>query len=101
MGTVTLSRLAGWGGILALPWCCVVPAVLSLSGVGAGLAGGFRGWLGWGSLAVSVALVGRANWLVWVRGYGAPQARKWTVLFSAAAAALWASRVAPYLGWWR
>ena len=101
MGTRTGSRLAGWGGILALPWCCVVPAALAFSGVGAGLAGGVRGPLGWGSLALSVALIARANWLVLVRGQGARTARRWTVLFSTAAVVLWAWRFAPYTAWWR
>ncbi len=64
--------MAGWGGILALLWCCVVPAALAFafSGVGAGLARGVRGPLGWGSLVLSVVLIARANWLVWVRGQG-------------------------------
>ncbi len=101
MGTRTGSRLAGWGGILALPWCCVVPAALAFSGVGAGLAGGVRGPLGWGSLALSVALIARANLLVLVRGQGARTARRWTVLFSTAAVVLWAWRFAPYTPWWR
>lgn len=101
MGIESGSRLAGWGGILALPWCCVVPAALAFSGVGASLLGGVRGPLGWGSLVLSVILVARANWLVWVRGQGAPIARRWTVFFSAAAVVLWIFRFAPYLAWWR
>src|SRR3990172_4232433 len=96
------SSLAGWGGVLALPRCCVVPAALAFSSVWApGLVGGVRGPLGWGSLALSVALIARANWLLWVRGQGAPAARRWTVFFSTAAVALWAWRFAPNLAWWR
>jgi hypothetical protein len=103
MGNVKLRgpHLAGTGGLLALPWCCLVPAALAFSGAGAGLLGVVRGPLGWSSLALSVALVGRANWLVWVRGQGAPAARRWTLLFSAAAAVLWAMRFAPYVHAWR
>ena len=95
MGIDTGTRLAGWGGALALPWCCVVPAALAFSGAGAGLAAGLVGPLGWGSVALSVALIARANWLVWVRRQGARAARRWTVLFSMAAVALWAWRFAP------
>ena len=54
MGINHGSRLAGWGGILALPWCCVVPAALAVSGVGASVAGRLTGPLGWGSFALSV-----------------------------------------------
>lgn len=101
MGIICGSRLASWGGILALPWCCVVPAALAVSGVGAGVAGNLTGPLGWGSFLLSVALIARANWLVWVRRQGARAARRWTVSFSAIAVALWAWRFAPYLAWWR
>ena len=99
MGTNPGSRLAGWGGVLALPWCCLVPTALAFSGVGAGLLAGVRGPVGWGSFALSFLLIARANWLVWVRGHGAPAVRRWTVLFSTAALALWAWRFAPYLTW--
>jgi len=95
------SRTAGWGGVLALPWCCVLPAALAFSGIGAGLLGNVRGLLGWGSLALSVALIARANWLVWIRNQGAPPARRWTAIFSTVAVALWGFRFAPYLAWWR
>ena len=101
MGISAGSRLAGWGGILALPWCCVVPAALAVSGAGASVAGSLTGPLGWGSFALSVALIARANWLVLVRAQGAPGARRWTFLFSTAAVALWAWRFAPYLNGWR
>lgn len=95
------SRTAGWGGVLALPWCCVLPATLAFSGVGAGLLGNIRGLLGWGSLALSIALIARANWLVWVRKQGAAVARRGTVVFSTVSVALWVFRFAPYLAWWR
>jgi hypothetical protein len=101
MGIRAETRLAGLGGFLALPWCCVVPAALAFSGAGASLAGGIRGPLAWGAVAASVALIARANWLVWVRRQGAPAARRWTALFSTVAVAFWAWRFAPYLAWWR
>jgi hypothetical protein len=92
--------LAAGGGVLALPWCCIVPAALAFSGVGAGIVVGVRGPLGWGSFALGRALI-RANWLVWVRNQGAAASRRWTVFFSTDAVALWAFRLAPYLAWWR
>ncbi len=101
MGTTIGLRSAGWGGILALPWCCLVPAALAVSGVGAGVAGSLTGPLGWGSFTLSVALIARANWLVLVRGQGAPGVRRWTVIFSMAAVALWTWRFVPYLALWR
>lgn len=97
MGIGGGSRLAGWGGILALPWCCVVPAALAVSGVGTSVAGSLTGPLGGGSFALSVALIARANWLVLVRRQGAPGPRRWTILFSTAAVMLWVWRFAPYL----
>lgn len=102
MGIRNESRLtASLGGVLALPWCCIVPAALALSGAGAGLAGSVWGSVGWAFLGLSVALIMRANWLVWVRRQGARAARRWTVVFSTFAAAAWLWRVGPYLEWWR
>lgn len=73
-------RAAVIGGVLALPWCCLVPAGLSFLGL---TSAGFvraaivpvRPYL----LTVAVGLMGWAHYLVWVRRQGTRWSR-WVVV---------------------
>jgi hypothetical protein len=93
------TRLAAWGGVLGVPWCCAIPAVLSASGFGGGLVPAGRGWVLWFSLAGSLTLIAWAIWLVWIRKQGATPARKLTLLFTAGTVSLWLWRLGGNLGW--
>ncbi|MFQ6676100.1 MAG: hypothetical protein ACE5LH_07110 [Fidelibacterota bacterium] len=94
----TLSQhgpLAVFSSVLgSVPWCCILPASLSLFSVTGTVAG--RLWMttvSWLLLPVSVALLARAFWLIYVRDQGAPWARGMTWVAAVITAGLWASRV--------
>lgn len=83
--------------LAALPWCCILPAVLSLLSIGGAAAA--RLWVGrltWGLLPISVVLLGRAFWLIYVRRQGAPWSRWVTWGCAALVVVLWV----PRLWWW-
>jgi hypothetical protein len=84
--------------IASVPWCCLVPAALSLLSVaGSAIA---RVWMTWVSvplLAVSLLLMGRACWDVYVRRRGAAWARWTTGVGLAVVVLLWAPRAWSFL----
>ena len=86
-----------WSGLAALaaiPWCCVLPAVLSLlSLTGTVAAGLWLSSLNWVLLPLSMAFLGRGLWLVEVRRQGRPLIRWVTWATAALVVALWAPRV--------
>ena len=82
----------------SVPWCCVLPAALgALSAGGATVA---RLWLvraTWLLLPVTIALIGRAFWLLYVKRQGAPWVRGATWASAVASASLWLTRIVPLL----
>ncbi len=84
--------------LFAVPWCCAVPAALSIASLAGAAAA--RLWLArvvWLLLPLSAALLARAFWLLYVRGHDAPWARRVTWASAAIAIALWTPRLASLL----
>ncbi len=83
-------RVALIGGIVALPWCCLVPAALSFGGMAsAGLARAaivpLRPYL----LIVAAVFLGRAHYLVWVRRQGTGWSRGLVIVSTLLAVGSW------------
>lgn len=81
------------GGLLALPWCCLIPAGLSLFGlagvvVAREVTGGLIPYL----LAASVLFIGRAHYLLYVKRHGNRISRVVTWVSTLLAAVLWGIR---------
>ena len=59
------------GGVFALPWCCIIPAVFSVLGLaGVAVAREVTGGLVPYLLAVSVLFLGRAHYLIYIKHQG-------------------------------
>ena len=90
--TTTLATMA------SIPWCCILPAGLSLASLSGAITA--RVWLT--GLAVplfplSVALLGRALWLVHVKRQGRPLTRWATWAATFLAITLWVPRLWAWL----
>ncbi len=84
--------------LLSVPWCCVLPAVLSIISVG----GAAAARLAIGRLipllfAFSVVLLGYAHFRAWIRREGNRTARTVLVANSVFVAVLWYDRVKLWL----
>lgn len=91
-------RSSSWAALASIPWCCVLPSVLSLASLsGATVARLWMGKLLWFLLPLCAALLGRAFWLLYVKGQGAPWSRWVTWGAAALAMALWAPRLWGWL----
>lgn len=80
--------------LAAVPWCCVLPALLSLISLAGTVVA--RLWLvrlNWFLLPLSAVLLGRSLWLVQVRRSGRPLARWVTWATAVLVIALWAPRI--------
>ena len=84
----------------SIPWCCVVPAALSLLSLGGTLAVRLAALtrLSLYFLPVAAFLLGRAFWLMYVRRQGSPRARRITWAAALLSVALWIWRFWPILG---
>jgi len=87
------ARAPAWHGLgaalSALPWCCILPAVLSLASLGGALtAGVWLRQLAWPLLPLSALLLGRVFWLLYRQGQGVPWSRRITWAAALAVAAL-------------
>ena len=66
-------------GVTALPWCCIAPAVFSVSGVAvAGIGAGLKSATPL-FLSVSLGFLGRALYLSLIRSHGPRWVRRVTV----------------------
>lgn len=67
-------------GLLAsIPWCCVVPAVLSMLGLGGAVAARLAAWrLNPLFLAMTFIFLGRAHYLLYWKGHGNLLSRRLT-----------------------
>lgn len=93
------TKYAALAGVSSLPWCCIVPAILSLLSVSSAASARLifqeaNGLL----LVLSLLFLGRAFWLNFVRRQGAPWTRWVTVTSAIAVAALWSYRLAWFIG---
>ena len=69
--TIDAKQSGLLGGLLAMPWCCIIPAIFSLLGLaGVAVAQEITGGLVPYLLAVSVLFLGRAHYLLYVKHQG-------------------------------
>lgn len=86
-------RSLGASLITAVPWCCVAPAVLAVSGVA---TAGMASWLQTATpllLVASAAFGGRAVYLSWFRRRGRPSSRVVVTLSLPVIVGLWLVRL--------
>ncbi len=89
---VSATRSALASGLAALPWCCIAPAALSVTGAAAaGMGVGLRAATPV-FLAISLGFLGRALYLSVIRRQGRPWARVVTLASALAVALLWGFR---------
>ncbi len=82
----------------SLPWCCIVPAVLS--SVSLTISVTARLWtanFSWFLLPLSGIFLGRAFWLLYGRRQGAPWTRWLTWISAVLAVSLWSYRLWPWM----
>ena len=81
------------GGLLALPWCCIIPAGFSVLGLaGVALAGQVSQAVVPYLLAVSLLPFGRAHYLLYVKHQGARTSHVVTRASTLLAVTLWGLR---------
>jgi len=79
---------------MALPWCCILPGVLSLLSLGGVIAARF--WivkLMWVFLPISILFLGRSFWLLYLKKQGARWTHWATWVSALLVIALWAPRL--------
>lgn len=84
--------------LTALPWCCVAPAVLALSGVATAGAGAAIAEATPVLFVVSVGFLGRAVYLAAIRRSGRPWARAVALLSAPLVVTLWLYRFGLWTG---
>lgn len=84
--------------VTAVPWCCIAPAVLALSGVATAGAGVVIAEATPVLLVVSVAFLGRAVYLAGVRQSGRPWARAVALVSAPLVVALGLYRFESWIG---
>ena len=99
-----MPRLAGRNSALAtllsLPWCCVLPALLSFVSLSSAIAAGV--WLvklTWVFLPLGVLLLGRAFWLLYIKHQGGRWSRLLTWAATLLVFILWAPRLWAWISW--
>lgn len=91
-----VNRTGVTGGLFALPWCCIVPAVFSVLGLGGvavarELTGGLVPYL----LAVSLLFLGRAHYLLYIKKHGNRLSHVVTWISTGLGITLWGIRWIP------
>ena len=87
------NRTSVLGGLFALPWCCIIPAVFSLLGLaGVAAARTVTEGLVYYLLAFSMLFLGRAHYLLYVKRHGNRLSHIVTWAATALAITLWAIR---------
>lgn len=98
-----VSKLKGAGAapaispslVFSIPWCCVLPAVLSALGLGSAVAARWAAWkLNPIFLILAVLFLGRAHYLLYWKGRGNAWSRRLTWGATALVLALWIPRAA-------
>ncbi len=88
-----VKRTGMIGGIFALPWCCIIPAVFSVLGLaGVAVAREVTGGLVPYLLAISVLFLGRAHYLLYIKHHGNWASYIVTWISTALAMTLWGIR---------
>ena len=94
------GRNTALAALVSLPWCCILPAVLSLlSLTGAMISRVWIARLTWVFLPLSVLLLGRAFWLLYVKHQGRPWTRRLTWAAAFLVVILWAPRLWAWIYW--
>ena len=88
-----VRRTSITGGLFALPWCCIIPAVFSVLGLaGVAMARTVTEGLVPYLLAVSVLFLGRAHYLLYIKDHGSPLSHIVTWIATVLAIVLWGMR---------
>ena len=67
----SVKQTSALGGLFALPWCCIIPAIFSVLGLaGVAVAREVTGSLVPYLLMVSVLFLGRAHYLLYIKHQG-------------------------------
>ncbi len=94
------GRNSALAALLSLPWCCVLPALLSfVSLAGAVVSMVWIAKLFWVFLPLSVLLLGRAFWLLYVKHQGRPWTRQLTWAAAFLVVILWVPRLWAWIYW--
>ncbi len=89
----SLVRSTVFSAVTALPWCCIAPAVFSVSGVAvAGFGAGLRSAVPF-FLVVSLGFLGRALYLSLIRRHGPRWVRLVTLASAATVSLVWSFRL--------
>jgi hypothetical protein len=90
----SIARESAVAVLASVPWCCVVPAALSLlSFTGMAVARLWLAKISWFFLPLAVLLLGRAFWLHYAKRQGAPWTRWVTWTATLVSVGLWLPRV--------
>jgi len=89
-----IKRYSLAGLLFSLPWCCITPLAFSLLGFlgAAGTTGDFLIEFLYPIFAISILLLGRANYLSFYKKQGSMISRALVLIFTAIALSLWAFR---------
>ncbi len=90
---VSINKTSVLGGLFALPWCCIIPASFSILGLaGIMVARTVTQVLAPYLLVLSVLLLGRAHYLLYVKREGRPISHVITWVSTVIAVTLWSVR---------
>ena len=88
-----VKRTSSLGGLFALPWCCIVPAIFSVLGLaGVAMAREVTGELVPYLLVLSALFLGRAHYLLYVKHQGTRTSHVVTWAATLLAVTLWGTR---------
>ena len=94
------TRSSALAAVVSVPWCCILPAALSLlSLTGAVVTRVWLAKLTWVLLPLTVILLGRAFWLLYVKHQGGPWSRRLASVSSLLILTLWAPRLWAWFSW--
>ncbi len=90
---VSINKTSTLGGLFALPWCCIIPAGFSILGLtGIMVARTVTQVLAPYLFVLSVLLLGRAHYLLYVKREGRPISHVITWISTVIAVTLWSVR---------
>ncbi len=94
------TRSSALAAVVSVPWCCILPAALSLLSLTSAVV--TRVWLAkltWVLLPLTVILLARAFWLLYVKHQGGPWSRRLASVSSLLILTLWAPRLWAWFSW--
>jgi hypothetical protein len=85
--------------IFALPWCCMLPVSVAAFGLAGGALASFLSQFTPLFLAISVILIGYANFRVWILKHGPTQTKVWVIAITAFSILTWAWSIIFVMKW--